>query len=148
MELSVDVTKRGQLWIQIPVEYGNNGNNYWARVLVSMFVHLKHILSKNYIHFTFLIYLWMWNETCLILILIFQRFYLLKLAKIYVKCEIEMRPAPPTYLNSGHRSKLKVVLALSWLAPWHISYCCRFPMAYNDLPQSNSIVYFEGSDIL
>ena len=35
-----------------------------------------------------------------------------KIAKIFVKCEIEMRPAPPpSLINSGHRSKLKVVLA-------------------------------------
>ena len=33
-------------------------------------------------------------------------------SKIVVKCEIEMRPAPPpSLMNSGHRSKLKVVLA-------------------------------------
>ena len=37
----------------------------------------------------------MWNETCLILNLIFQHYYPLKLAEIIVKCEIEMRPAPP-----------------------------------------------------
>ena len=37
----------------------------------------------------------------------------LKLADIVVKCEIEIRPAPPSSLmNSGHRSELKVVLAL------------------------------------
>ena len=55
----------------------------------------------------------MWNETCLILIFIFQHFYPLKMAEIVVKCEIEMRPAPPpSLMNSGHRSKLKVVLAL------------------------------------
>ena len=35
------------------------------------------------------------------------------MAEIVVKCEIEMRPAPPpSLMNSGHRSKLKVVLAL------------------------------------
>ena len=45
--------------------------------------------------------------------LIFQHLYPLKLAEIVVKCEIEMRPAPPpSLMNSGHRSKLKVVLAL------------------------------------
>ena len=34
------------------------------------------------------------------------------MAKIVVKCEIEMRPGPPpSLMNSGHRSKLKVVLA-------------------------------------
>ena len=40
----------------------------------------------------------MWNETCLILILIFQNLYLLKWAKTVVKCEIEMRPSPPPSL--------------------------------------------------
>ena len=35
------------------------------------------------------------------------------MAKIVVKFEIEMRPTPPSSLvNSEHRSKLKVVLAL------------------------------------
>ena len=52
------------------------------------------------------------NETCLILILIFWHLYPLKLAKIVVKCEIQMWPAPPSSLmNSGHRSKLQVVVA-------------------------------------
>ena len=35
------------------------------------------------------------------------------MAKIVVKCELEMRPAPsPSLMNSGHWSQLKVVLAL------------------------------------
>ena len=55
----------------------------------------------------------MWNETCLILILMVQHFYPLKLAEIVVKCEIGTRSAPPPALmNSGHISQLKVVLAL------------------------------------
>ena len=51
----------------------------------------------------------MWNETCLILILIFQCLYPLKQAKIVVKCEIKMRPAPPHfpwYLDTDLNSKL------------------------------------------
>ena len=63
----------------------------------------------------------MWNETCLILILIFQDLYPLKLAKIVVKCEIEMRPGPPH---------------LSWILDTDLNseLCWPYiPIAYEDI---------------
>ena len=51
----------------------------------------------------------MWKKACLIFFLIFQHFYTLKWAIIVVKQNV----ACPTTITmkSGHRSKLKVVLA-------------------------------------
>ena len=74
-------------------------------MVITLKLHSFHITS----------YFYMWNKTCLILVLIFQHFYPLKLADIVVKCEIEMRPAPPL----SH--EFEVVLTRK---QWVANACC------------------------